>query len=66
LPFCCPLLDKEAAFQRGLAGLRAPEELPREWLQGKLDDGTFDCVYRFLEGGGFAIANPISIDRPWT
>jgi hypothetical protein len=28
-----------------------------EWLDGKLDDGTFDCVYGFLEGGGFAIAN---------
>ena len=28
-----------------------------EWLQGKLDDGTFDCVYGFLEGGGFSISN---------
>jgi hypothetical protein len=27
------------------------------WLQGKLDDGTFDCVYGFMEGGGFSIAN---------
>lgn len=28
-----------------------------EWLDAKLDDGTFDCVYGFLEGGGFGIAN---------
>jgi hypothetical protein len=28
-----------------------------EWLQGKLDDGTFDCLYGFLEGGGFAVTN---------
>jgi hypothetical protein len=28
-----------------------------EWLQGKVDDGTFDCVYGYLEGGGFSIAN---------
>ena len=28
-----------------------------EWLQGELDDGTLDCPYGFLEGGGVAIAN---------
>ena len=28
-----------------------------EWLQGELDDGTLDCLYGFLEGGGVAIAN---------
>ncbi|HET9185787.1 MAG TPA: hypothetical protein VFN82_06540 [Solirubrobacterales bacterium] len=28
-----------------------------QWLEGKLDDGTFDCIYGFLEGGGFSIAN---------
>jgi hypothetical protein len=28
-----------------------------EWLQGKVDDGTFDCVFGFLEGGGFSVAN---------
>jgi hypothetical protein len=27
------------------------------WLEGKLDDGTFDCVFGFLEGGGFSITN---------
>jgi len=27
------------------------------WIEGKLDDGTFDCVFGFLEGGGFSIAN---------
>jgi hypothetical protein len=27
------------------------------WLQGRLDDGTFDCLYGFMEGGGFSIAN---------
>ncbi len=28
-----------------------------DWLQGKVDDGTFDCVFGFLEGGGFSVAN---------
>ncbi len=27
------------------------------WLEGKLDDGTFDCIFGFLEGGGFSIVN---------
>lgn len=27
------------------------------WLQGRLDDGTFDCLYGFMEGGGFSITN---------
>jgi hypothetical protein len=36
-----------------------PEQLDAaiEWLEAKLDDGTFDCVYGFLEGGGFSITN---------
>lgn len=28
-----------------------------EWLQAKLDDGTLDCVYGFLGGGGFSVTN---------
>lgn len=28
-----------------------------EWLRGKLDDGSFDCLYGFLEGGGLAVTN---------
>ncbi len=28
-----------------------------EWLKGKLDDGTFDCIYGYLEGGGFSVTN---------
>jgi hypothetical protein len=27
------------------------------WLEGKVGDGTFDCLYGFVEGGGFSIAN---------
>lgn len=27
----------------------------RDWLQAKVDDGTFECVYAFPEGGGFSI-----------
>jgi hypothetical protein len=30
------------------------------WIEGKVRDGTFDCVYGFLEGGGFSIANVAS------
>lgn len=28
-----------------------------EWLDGKLQDGTFDCIFGFMEGGGFSVAN---------
>ena len=27
------------------------------WVEGKVSDGTFDCVYGFMEGGGFAVVN---------
>jgi hypothetical protein len=27
------------------------------WLEAKQDDGTFDCIFGFLEGGGFSVAN---------
>ena len=27
------------------------------WLEGKLDDGTFDCIFGFMEGGGFSVVN---------
>ena len=35
-----------------------PEQLDSaiEWLE-KMEDGTFDCTYGYLEGGGFSIAN---------
>ena len=37
----------------------APEQFDAaiDWLQEKLDDGTFDCVYGFMEGGGFSVTN---------
>ena len=37
----------------------APEQFDAaiDWLQGKLDDGRFDCIYGFMEGGGFSITN---------
>ena len=28
-----------------------------DWLEGKMGDGTFDGVYGYLEGGGFAVTN---------
>ncbi len=27
------------------------------WIEGKVSDGTFDCVFGFLEGGGFSVVN---------
>ena len=27
------------------------------WLDAKVQDGTFDCIFGFLEGGGFSVAN---------
>ncbi len=37
----------------------APEQFDAafEWLEKKVDDGTFDCIFGFLEGGGFSVAN---------
>jgi hypothetical protein len=37
----------------------APEQFDAAlaWLREKVDDGTFDCVYGFLEGGGMSVAN---------
>jgi hypothetical protein len=34
----------------------------REWLQGKLDDGTFECVYAFPQGGGCSIGENESLE----
>jgi hypothetical protein len=28
-----------------------------EWLEEKVDDDTFDCVFGYVEGGGFGIGN---------
>lgn len=28
-----------------------------DWIEAKIEDGTFDCVYGFMEGGGFSVAN---------
>jgi hypothetical protein len=28
-----------------------------EWIEARIDDGTFDCVYGYLEGGGVAVTN---------
>jgi hypothetical protein len=36
-----------------------PVELVRqaqEWLQARLDDGTFEAVYGYPQGGGFSIS----------
>ena len=27
------------------------------WLEDRVNDGTFDCVFGFLEGGGFSVTN---------
>jgi hypothetical protein len=28
-----------------------------DWLEGKANDGTFEGIFGFIEGGGFAVAN---------
>ena len=28
-----------------------------EWLDAKLQNGTFDCIFGFMEGGGFSVLN---------
>jgi hypothetical protein len=32
-------------------------DVAMSWLEGKVDDGTFDCIFGFVEGGGFSIVN---------
>ncbi len=43
-----------------------PPELFRsaqEWIQAKLDDGTFECVYAYPEGGGCSIGDNDSAEQ---
>lgn len=37
----------------------APEQLDAamSWLDTKVNDGTFDCIFGFMEGGGFCVVN---------
>jgi hypothetical protein len=37
----------------------APEQFDAAmtWLEGKVNDGTFDCIFGFMEGGGFCVIN---------
>jgi hypothetical protein len=37
----------------------APEQFDAatSWLEGKVNDGTFDCIFGFMEGGGFSVVN---------
>jgi hypothetical protein len=35
----------------------------REWLQAKLDDGTFECIYAYPQGGGCSIGESDSIEQ---
>ncbi len=28
-----------------------------DWLEGKVNDGTFDCIFGYVEGGGFSVTN---------
>jgi hypothetical protein len=33
-----------------------------EWIDGKLSDGTFECCYAFVEGGGFSVGEADSLE----
>ena len=35
----------------------------RGWLKQKLEDGTLDCAYGFIGGGGVGVANADSIEE---
>jgi hypothetical protein len=28
-----------------------------DWLEGKVNEGRFDCIFGFMEGGGFSVVN---------
>jgi hypothetical protein len=43
-----------------------PVELIRsaeEWIDGKLSDGTFECCYAFVQGGGFSVGEADSLEE---
>lgn len=35
----------------------------REWIQARIADGTFECVYAFPEGGGLSIGEQGDADQ---
>jgi hypothetical protein len=35
----------------------------REWIQARVDDGTFEAVYAFPQGGGFSIGENDSFEQ---
>jgi hypothetical protein len=35
----------------------------KDWLDAKLADGTFECVYAFPEGGGCSIGESDSVEQ---
>jgi len=35
----------------------------QQWLRERRDDGTFECVYGFVEGGGLGVGNADSVER---
>jgi len=37
----------------------APEQFDAavSWVEGKINDGTLDCAFGFLKGGGFSVTN---------
>jgi hypothetical protein len=34
-----------------------------EWVDGKLSDGTFECCYAFVDGGGFSVGEAESLEE---
>jgi hypothetical protein len=43
-----------------------PPELMRsaqDWVRDKLGDGTFECCYSFVDGGGFAVGSADSLEQ---
>ncbi|MHA1304107.1 MAG: hypothetical protein ACTSQE_13545 [Candidatus Heimdallarchaeaceae archaeon] len=36
-----------------------------DWVNSKLDDGTFDCAYYMIPAGGVCIANVDNHDKLW-
>jgi len=35
----------------------------QDWIDAKISDGTFECVYAFLDGGGFSVGKADSLDQ---
>jgi hypothetical protein len=58
-------IAKRARHQFSLEQSLAIFKSINEWHAKQLKDGTYDCIYTFVEGGGIGIANVDSLEAAY-